>query len=199
MCLVVGGWSDTAVMHLVFNFRDSLDARRPLVCRCTYHLLYDFFPGPRTFLMRFTRWWVAHYRNVHRSNWAVNSKAIGIGSQISDVEEGYQESKFPTDLYEHLEGRNYCRKPDKKSYFLPCDDEEIDRLQINHLMFKWVSLFLSLSPSISKVSIFLYTLAIISGPSLEGKFPLWQYICASGTDFGICNHQETSLHLLKMN
>lgn len=131
-------------MHLVFNsFRDSLDARRPLVCRCTHHLLYDFFPGPRTFLMRFTRWWVDHYRNVHSSNWAVNSKAIGIGSQISDVEEGYQESKFPTDLYEHLEGRNYCRKPDKKSYFLPCDDEEIDRLQINHLMFKWVSLSLS--------------------------------------------------------
>ncbi|CDS10726.1 hypothetical protein LRAMOSA11212 [Lichtheimia ramosa] len=63
-------------------------------------------------------------------------KHIGISSHISDAEEGYQESKFPTDLYEHLEGRNYCRKPDKKSYFLPCDDEEIDRLEINHLMFR---------------------------------------------------------------
>lgn len=71
-------------------------------------------------------------------NWAMNSKHIGISSHISDAEEGYQESKFPTDLYEHLEGRNYCRKPDKKSYFLPCDDEEIDRLEINHLMFRWV-------------------------------------------------------------
>ncbi|KAI7859506.1 hypothetical protein BDC45DRAFT_431957, partial [Circinella umbellata] len=53
----------------------------------------------------------------------------------SDTEDGYIEPKFPISQYEYLEGRNFRYSADEPS-FLPCDDEENERLQLNYLLFK---------------------------------------------------------------
>lgn len=51
-------------------------------------------------------------------------------------EEPLSEPKFPTKQFEYIEGRNYRQTKKASEQFLPCDDEEIERLQINHLLFK---------------------------------------------------------------
>jgi hypothetical protein len=46
------------------------------------------------------------------------------------------EPKFPIRKYDYVEGRNYRQSKNPNEQFLPCDDEEIERLQVNHLLFK---------------------------------------------------------------
>jgi hypothetical protein len=46
------------------------------------------------------------------------------------------EPKFPIRKYDYMEGRNYRRTKKQSAQFLPCDDEEIERLQVNHLLYK---------------------------------------------------------------
>lgn len=53
------------------------------------------------------------------------------------AEEGPAEPKFPIAQYENVEGRNF--QPDKSGnqhHFLPCDDEEFERLQVNYWIFR---------------------------------------------------------------
>ncbi|CEI88997.1 hypothetical protein RMCBS344292_03372 [Rhizopus microsporus] len=59
----------------------------------------------------------------------------------STYNEPLVEPKFPIKQYEYIEGRNYRQTKKPSEQFLPCDDEEIERLQINHLLFK--SLFIT--------------------------------------------------------
>ncbi|ORE22520.1 hypothetical protein BCV71DRAFT_241028 [Rhizopus microsporus] len=54
---------------------------------------------------------------------------------IVDIDEPLVEPKFPIKQYEYIEGRNYRQTKKPSEQFLPCDDEEIERLQINHLLF----------------------------------------------------------------
>ncbi|KAI8141778.1 hypothetical protein BJV82DRAFT_517742, partial [Fennellomyces sp. T-0311] len=53
----------------------------------------------------------------------------------SDSEEGFVEPRFPISQYEFIEGRNF-RQSSGKAQFLPCDDEESERQQLNYLLFK---------------------------------------------------------------
>ncbi|CAO3675577.1 unnamed protein product [Rhizopus stolonifer] len=46
------------------------------------------------------------------------------------------EPKFPIKQFEYIEGRNYRLTQNPVEQLLPCDDEEIERLQINHMLFK---------------------------------------------------------------
>lgn len=52
-------------------------------------------------------------------------------------EHDFIEPKFPIRKYDYLEGRNYRKSSRPHEQFLPCDDEEIERLQVNHLLFKY--------------------------------------------------------------
>lgn len=52
------------------------------------------------------------------------------------VEDALSEPKFGVNQFEYLEGRNYRKSDFPHEQFLPSDDEEIERLQINHLLFK---------------------------------------------------------------
>jgi ubiquinone/menaquinone biosynthesis C-methylase UbiE len=61
-------------------------------------------------------------------------------SAKADIIDTLAEPKFPTKQFEYIEGRNYRQTKKPSEQFLPCDDEEIERLQINQLLFK--SLFI---------------------------------------------------------
>ncbi|KAI9316684.1 hypothetical protein BX666DRAFT_1858304 [Dichotomocladium elegans] len=63
------------------------------------------------------------------------SKSLCCSSSGADVE-GFPDPKFPTSFYEHSTGRLFYKKSGNKSHFLPCDDEEIERKQINYYLFK---------------------------------------------------------------
>ncbi|KAI9023091.1 hypothetical protein CLU79DRAFT_701612 [Phycomyces nitens] len=52
----------------------------------------------------------------------------------SVVEESTLEPKFPIGQYDYIDGRNFHRTETKNNYLLPCDDEEVERLQVNHLL-----------------------------------------------------------------
>ncbi|KAG1497984.1 hypothetical protein G6F46_006185 [Rhizopus delemar] len=54
----------------------------------------------------------------------------------AEPEEALIEPKFPIKQFEYIEGRNYRQSKKPSEQFLPCDDEEIERLQINQLLFK---------------------------------------------------------------
>lgn len=53
-------------------------------------------------------------------------------------EDSRSEPKFIVNQFEYLEGRNYRKSSFPNEQFLPCDDEEIERLQINHMLFKYI-------------------------------------------------------------
>jgi hypothetical protein len=57
-------------------------------------------------------------------------------SAKADIIDTLAEPKFPTKQFEYIEGRNYRQTKKPSEQFLPCDDEEIERLQINQLLFK---------------------------------------------------------------
>ncbi|KAI9272849.1 hypothetical protein BDA99DRAFT_432821 [Phascolomyces articulosus] len=57
-------------------------------------------------------------------------------SSSDTEEEGFVEPKFPISQYEYIEGRNFRHSTDGDTPFLPCDDEENERLQLNYLLFK---------------------------------------------------------------
>ncbi|CAO3642133.1 unnamed protein product [Cunninghamella blakesleeana] len=46
------------------------------------------------------------------------------------------EAKFPDLNYEYIEGRNFKQGKEGKTELLPCDDEECERLEINHIALK---------------------------------------------------------------
>ncbi|KAI9281580.1 S-adenosyl-L-methionine-dependent methyltransferase [Sporodiniella umbellata] len=69
-----------------------------------------------------------------RSKVALSTKSAHSDKEITD--EPTSEPKFPTKQFEYIEGRNYRQTQNKTEQLLPCDDEEIERLQINHLLFK---------------------------------------------------------------
>jgi hypothetical protein len=48
----------------------------------------------------------------------------------------FVEPKFPIKKFDYVEGREYRKSKKPNEQFLPCDDEEIERLQVNHLLFK---------------------------------------------------------------
>ncbi|EIE88088.1 hypothetical protein RO3G_12799 [Rhizopus delemar RA 99-880] len=56
----------------------------------------------------------------------------------AEPEEALIEPKFPIKQFEYIEGRNYRQSKKPSEQFLPCDDEEIERLQINQLLFKTI-------------------------------------------------------------
>ncbi|KAI8047286.1 S-adenosyl-L-methionine-dependent methyltransferase [Gilbertella persicaria] len=91
---------------------------------------------------------VRHKSNQTKSASHSISKSLSssrdIASQVFDDEDdgpSATEPKFPLRHQEFIEGRNYRKSKKPNEQFLPCDDEEIERLQINHLMFR--SLFAS--------------------------------------------------------
>ncbi|OBZ83244.1 Demethylmenaquinone methyltransferase [Choanephora cucurbitarum] len=77
------------------------------------------------------------------------------------------EPKFPVQHKEFIEGRNYHKTTRPNEQFLPCDDEEIERLQINHLLFKKRSLFVTpyFSPVEHQLKTGIKVLDVGSGPA----------------------------------
>ncbi|KAI8390884.1 S-adenosyl-L-methionine-dependent methyltransferase [Radiomyces spectabilis] len=57
-------------------------------------------------------------------------------SRVKRYEEGYEEPKFPIRRFDYVDGRNYHHSNNKKKHFLPCDDEELERLEVNTLLFR---------------------------------------------------------------
>ncbi|KAF7720661.1 hypothetical protein EC973_006666 [Apophysomyces ossiformis] len=58
------------------------------------------------------------------------------GNKVKSKPEEAPEPKFPIREYDYIEGRNYRQPNPNKNELLPCDDEEIERLEINHLCHK---------------------------------------------------------------
>ncbi|KAI9484891.1 hypothetical protein BDB00DRAFT_852731 [Zychaea mexicana] len=75
--------------------------------------------------------------NNNNNSKSKNSSSSNSNTSSSDNEEGFIEPKFPISQYEFIEGRNF-RQLSGASPFLPCDDEESERLQLNYLLFKTV-------------------------------------------------------------
>ncbi|KAI7872554.1 S-adenosyl-L-methionine-dependent methyltransferase [Spinellus fusiger] len=51
-------------------------------------------------------------------------------------EEPVLEPKFNLGQYEYIEGRNYLQAGNPASQLMPCDDEEVERLELTHVLFK---------------------------------------------------------------
>ncbi|KAK4520705.1 uncharacterized protein ATC70_006584 [Mucor velutinosus] len=79
---------------------------------------------------------------THHTKSLSNSVTKSVNSKEKDDEDqGIVEPKFPIKKFDYVEGRNYRQSKKPNDQFLPCDDEEIERLQVNHLLFK--SLFIT--------------------------------------------------------
>ncbi|KAI8638508.1 hypothetical protein BD408DRAFT_453602 [Parasitella parasitica] len=55
---------------------------------------------------------------------------------LAQTDQIITEPKFPLKKYNYVQGRNYRTSKKPNEQFLPCDDEETERLQVNHLLFK---------------------------------------------------------------
>ncbi|KAI8989501.1 S-adenosyl-L-methionine-dependent methyltransferase [Pilobolus umbonatus] len=97
-------------------------------------------------------------------------KASSILSKSCDTsrhrrhEQPLAEPKFPLKKFEYMEGRNYRQSQKPNEQFLPCDDEEIERLQINHILMK--SLFVStfFAPVADQLKEGIKVLEVATGP-----------------------------------
>ncbi|KAL0091076.1 S-adenosyl-L-methionine-dependent methyltransferase [Phycomyces blakesleeanus] len=67
---------------------------------------------------------------------STNSKGSNSKQFKLVVEESTLEPKFPIGQYDYIDGRNFYRTEIKNNYLLPCDDEEVERLEVNHLLAK---------------------------------------------------------------
>lgn len=73
---------------------------------------------------------------VDKFSFLYNSSISSKEKDDSVEDQGVVEPKFPLKKYDYVEGRNYDKSKKPNEQFLPCDDEEIERLQVNHLLFK---------------------------------------------------------------
>lgn len=88
------------------------------------------------------RWFVLSFserkKKKKTSKTFLTPRILYIYSKDDSEEESSEatEPKFPIRTCEYVEGRNYRKSKKPSEQFLPCDDEELERLQVNHLLFK---------------------------------------------------------------
>lgn len=57
-------------------------------------------------------------------------------TSFKSSDDPFVEPKFPIKKIEYVDGREYRKSSKPIEQFLPCDDVESERLQVNHLLFK---------------------------------------------------------------
>ncbi|KAI9263716.1 S-adenosyl-L-methionine-dependent methyltransferase [Sporodiniella umbellata] len=112
-------------------------------------------------------------------------------SNKEEWNEPVAEPKFPIKQFEYIEGRNY-RPSRGPQDLLPCDDEEIERLQINHLLFK--SLFIKpyFAPVTELMEKGIRVLSVSAGPGcwaldLARQFPKSHFTATDSVIYPISN------------
>ncbi|KAG2236268.1 hypothetical protein INT48_008628, partial [Thamnidium elegans] len=74
------------------------------------------------------------------------------------------EPKFLVKQFDYLEGRNYLQSDRPNESFMPCDDEEFERLQVNYFLFRSVFATQFFSPIEESLKKGIKVLEVSAGP-----------------------------------
>ncbi|KAI8085127.1 S-adenosyl-L-methionine-dependent methyltransferase [Halteromyces radiatus] len=127
-----------------------------------------------------------------------NGSCQSNGSSKSEVEQQQHddelsEPKFPMIGYEYIEGRHYKQQSKNgPAHLLPCDDEEVERLEVIHLLHKYLFGSYFISPVEQQLKQGARVLHICCGPGwwikeMAKLYPNSQYIGIDDILYAITN------------
>ncbi|KAI8067730.1 S-adenosyl-L-methionine-dependent methyltransferase [Gongronella butleri] len=100
----------------------------------------------------------------------LNTKVTSGGSVVSEDQSNHDdivtEARFPELGQDYIDGRHYKKSP---TALLPCDDEEIERLEIAHMLHKFLFGTTHLSPMTDQLERGIRVLEIACGPAWWSK------------------------------